>query len=189
MISRNDRPLGSCLLHELLPSRSVISANLVLTPSRVRVCDVRRDVAAPGLPAALTGAEQSERWDVLIADDDDRFLELARSLVANEGRFEVVGQARDGAEAVDLAFELHPDIVLMDVVMPIVDGVEATQTILALHPHTTVIVISGIEESELGLAARVAGAVDYVQKGRVDEDLIDAMLAAIASGDGVAAAD
>jgi two-component system, NarL family, response regulator LiaR len=153
---------------------------MVLTPSHVRVCEVLRDLLPLGLRAELTGAEQSEPWDVLIADDDDGFLELASTLVANDGRFEVIGHARDGSEAVDLAFELHPDIVLMDVVMPIVDGVEATQTILALHPHTTVIAISGIEESELALAARIAGAVDYVQKARADEELIDAMLAAIA---------
>jgi DNA-binding NarL/FixJ family response regulator len=115
---------------------------------------------------------------VLIADDDESFAGMLQAFLEADGRFDVVGHARDGTEAVALTFELRPEIVLMDVVMPVVDGVEATRTILALHPETTVIAVSGVDDAQLALDARIAGAAEYVQKGRVDEDLIDAMLAA-----------
>jgi DNA-binding NarL/FixJ family response regulator len=123
--------------------------------------------------------ESDDRIRVLIVDDDDAFAHLLSVLVLRDGRFEVVAQAGDGAEAVELAVEHNPQIVLMDVVMPVVDGVEATRTILALRPEASVIAVSGVDDAELALAARLAGACEYVQKGRVDEDLIDAMVAAM----------
>src|SRR5437763_1335947 len=118
------------------------------------------------------------RIRVLIVDDDEAFAHLLSVLGRRDGRFEVVAQGRDGAEAVELTLEHDPKIVLMDVVMPVVDGVEATRTILALRPGTSVIAVSGVDDAQLALAARFAGACEYVQKGRVDEDLIDAMVAA-----------
>jgi YesN/AraC family two-component response regulator len=122
--------------------------------------------------------DSDRRIRVLIVDDDEAFAHLLCVLVLRDGRFEVVAQAADGAEAVELAVEHGPQIVLMDVVMPVVDGVEATRTILALRPDTSVIAVSGVDDAEFALAARLAGACEYVQKGRVDEDLIDAMVAA-----------
>jgi DNA-binding NarL/FixJ family response regulator len=115
---------------------------------------------------------------VVIADDDQGFAALLATLVTTDGRFDVVGQARDGSEAVALTFERAPEIVLMDVVMPVVDGVEATRTILALRPETKVIAVSGADDAQLALDARLAGAVEFVQKGRVADDLLDAMVAA-----------
>jgi DNA-binding NarL/FixJ family response regulator len=119
---------------------------------------------------------------VVIADDDHGFATLLTALVGGDGRFDVVGHARDGSEAVALTFERKPEIVLMDVVMPVVDGVEATRTILALRPSTKVIAVSGVDDAQLALDARMAGAVEYVQKGRVADDLLDAMVAAVPAG-------
>lgn len=133
------------------------------------------------------GAGRAGRIPVVIADDDQGFATLLSTLVATDGRFDVVGHARDGSEAVALAFERGPEIVLMDVVMPVVDGVEATRTILALRPETKVIAVSGVDDAQLALDARLAGAVEYVQKGRVADDLLDAMAAAAPAAPGDAA--
>jgi DNA-binding NarL/FixJ family response regulator len=141
------------------------------------------DLDQNGAPPARIG--------VVIADDDHAFATLLTTLVGSDGRFDVLGTARDGSEAVALTFERKPEIVLMDVVMPVVDGVEATRTILALRPSTKVIAVSGVDDAQLALDARLAGAVEYVQKGRVADDLLDAMVAAApapaappAAGDG-----
>jgi DNA-binding NarL/FixJ family response regulator len=123
--------------------------------------------------------DAERRIRVLIVDDDDAFAHLLSVLVLRDGRFDVTGRARDGAEAVELALEQNPHIVLMDVVMPVVDGVEATRTVLALRPEIRVIAVSGVDDAQFALAARLAGAAEYVQKGRVDDDLIDAMLATL----------
>jgi len=123
-----------------------------------------------------------EKIGVVIADDDHGFATLLTALVRSDGRFDVLGHARDGSEAVALTFERKPEIVLMDVVMPVVDGVEATKTILALRPTTKVIAVSGVDDAQLALDARMAGAVEYVQKGRVADDLLDAMVAAVPAG-------
>jgi DNA-binding NarL/FixJ family response regulator len=117
-------------------------------------------------------------WRILLVEDDDRFTELLTALLTTDDRFQLVGRARDGAEGVALVQRLRPDVILMDIEMPVMDGVEATRRILACRPSARVVAVSGSDYSERALEARLAGACDYVRKGRLEEDLIAAIEAA-----------
>jgi len=95
-----------------------------------------------------------------VVEDDDPFAEALRELLEADGRLEVAGRARDGSEGVELAEALRPDVVLMDIVLPVMDGIEATREI-------PVVGITGSEYEERALEVRDAGAVDFVGKGRL----------------------
>ena len=77
----------------------------------------------------------------------------------------------DGQEAIDLTDELEPDVVLMDISMPVMDGFEATRRIVAAHPETRVIMLTGSNAQEDRAQARDAGAVGYVVKDRALDEL------------------
>ena len=79
---------------------------------------------------------------VLIADDHVLFAEAVAALLESDGRIDVIGIASNGAEAVDFARKLEPDLVLMDIRMPLMTGIEATDRILAWLPQTKVIVLT-----------------------------------------------
>ena len=97
-----------------------------------------------------------------------------------DGRFALAGRARNGREAVELARRLELDAIVMDIEMPVLDGVEATLQLQAEQPEVPVVAISGTDYEERVLEIREAGAVDYVRKSRVDEDLVDALIAILA---------
>ena len=122
---------------------------------------------------------------VLLVDDDPTFLEALRAMFAFDERVEIVGEARDGADAVRLADELGPDVVAMDIVMPGVDGIEATKAIRTSRPDTRVVLVSGSifqERAEQGSeVAREAGASGYVPKARAVVELADTVVAAAGS--------
>jgi len=81
-----------------------------------------------------------------------------------DGRLEVAGRARDGREAIELAEALRPDVVLMDIVLPVMDGVEATREIRRRQPTIAVVGITGSEYEERALEVQDAGAIDFVRK-------------------------
>jgi CheY-like chemotaxis protein len=118
------------------------------------------------------------RWRVLVVEDDDSFAKALRELLEADGRLEVAGRARDGREGVELAEALRPDVVLMDIVLPVMDGVEATREIRRRQPTIPVVGITGWEYEERALEVRDAGAVDFVAKGRLDPDLVEIVLTA-----------
>jgi DNA-binding NarL/FixJ family response regulator len=118
-----------------------------------------------------------EIYRILLAEDDEDFSAALEAVLAADGRFSVAGRARDGREAVELAASLDVDAVVMDIEMPEVDGVEATRLLQIERPGMPVIAISGHDYEERVLEIRDAGAVDYVRKSRVDEDLVDALAA------------
>ena len=122
-----------------------------------------------------------ERYRVIVAEDDEAFLQLIAGVLADDGRFEVVGLARDGRAAVELAESLLADVVVMDIEMPVVDGVEATRRIQEAAPEVQVVAISGTEYEERVLEIREAGAVDYVRKSRIDDDLVSVLEALVLS--------
>jgi DNA-binding NarL/FixJ family response regulator len=126
---------------------------------------------------------RTERWRVLVVEDDDLFVERLRVLLASDRRFEVVGRARNGREAVGLTLALAPDLVLMDIEMPVMDGVEATWRIRASTPRVGIIAVSGTDYQERALEVREAGATDYVRKSRLDEDLLNSCAAALEGDD------
>jgi DNA-binding NarL/FixJ family response regulator len=114
---------------------------------------------------------------VLIVEDDDSFAEILRVLLESDGSFTILGRARDGAEAIELARRLRPDVVTMDIDMPGTDGVEATAAICAAHPSQRIVVVSGSLYRDRITAARAAGAAGFVTKARAVEELADVLLA------------
>jgi DNA-binding NarL/FixJ family response regulator len=113
---------------------------------------------------------------VLVVEDDDGFATTLEELLGADRRITICGRARNGREGVDLAGKLAPDIVLMDVVLPVMDGVEATRAIGRRHPDLPVVALTGLEYEERALEVREAGAVDFLRKGRLDVDLADAVV-------------
>ena len=115
---------------------------------------------------------------VLVVEDDDSFAEMLRTVLEADGRLEVAGRARDGREGVKLAEALRPDVILMDIVLPVMDGVEATREIRRRRPTIPVVGITGSEYAERALELREVGAVDFVGKSRLAPDLIEIVVAA-----------
>jgi DNA-binding NarL/FixJ family response regulator len=113
---------------------------------------------------------------VLIADDHRLFAEALETILAGEARILVVGRAGDGREAVELARELRPDIVLMDVGMPLLDGLAAARAIRADRADARILMLTGSNAREDVDQAREAGAAGYVTKDRVAAELIAAIL-------------
>jgi len=114
---------------------------------------------------------------ILVAEDDEAFLAALADALDADPRFEVVGQARNGREAVELAGRLRPDAVVLDIEMPEMDGVEATRALVETDPQVPIVAISGHDYEERVLEIRAAGARDYVRKARVDDDLPGALAA------------
>jgi DNA-binding NarL/FixJ family response regulator len=116
------------------------------------------------------------RVRVLIADDQRLFAEALEAILTTDGRIAVVGRALNGEEAVALAREGRPDVVLMDIAMPVLDGIAATEAIHAHAPEMRVIVLTGSDAPDDVTRARAAGANAYVTKDQVAEDLVRAIL-------------
>ena len=113
---------------------------------------------------------------VLIADDHQLFAESLGLTLNIDDRLELVGTARNGKEAIRLAQELRPDIVLMDLDMPVMDGIEATREVRRSLPNCDVVVLTASLAVEDAHRARSAGAAAYLTKGCFMRDLIDALL-------------
>jgi CheY-like chemotaxis protein len=122
-----------------------------------------------------------DAYRILVAEDDDDFRTALETVLEADGRFAVAGRARNGREAVEIAGRLQIDAIVMDIEMPEVDGVEATRQLQEQLPEVPVVAISGTDYEERVLEIRDAGAVDYVRKSRVDEDLGAALAAVIAT--------
>jgi DNA-binding NarL/FixJ family response regulator len=101
---------------------------------------------------------------VMIVDDQPPFRAVARTVVGLTSGFEVVGEAITGEDAVELAADLAPDLVLMDINLPGINGIEATRRIVDAAPGTTVLLLSTYRSEDLPGDARTCGAVGYVHK-------------------------
>jgi DNA-binding NarL/FixJ family response regulator len=120
----------------------------------------------------------NDRIRVLIADDHRLFAEALEAILAGESSIEVVGRARNGAEAIELTLELEPDVVLMDISMPVMDGVEATRRIRELRADACVLMLTGSSAAADIDRSRDAGAAGYVTKDRIASELVEAILEA-----------
>ena len=109
---------------------------------------------------------------VLIVDDHALFRRGLQMVLEGEADIDVVGEASDGSEAVKKAEDATPDVVLMDVRMPVLDGIEAARLIKSARPEIRVVLISAYEENEISTAALCAGADDLLLKGIAGNDLV-----------------
>ena len=116
---------------------------------------------------------ESRRIRVLLVDDHSIMREGLQSMLAGSEELEVVGQARDGDEAVRAAAELSPDVVVMDVMMPNKDGVEACREIMDAAPDVRVIMLTASTEEDAVIEAVAAGATGYLQKVSGMDRLLD----------------
>jgi NarL family two-component system response regulator LiaR len=114
---------------------------------------------------------------VLVADDHLVFREGLRQACEIEESLEVVGEAENGQEAVELARRLRPDVILMDIELPILDGVQATRLITGDNSEARVIVLTVYQEDKYVIEAIKAGAWGYLLKGVDEETLIEAVRA------------
>ena len=124
----------------------------------------------------------------LLLADDHRMLRDSLRRSMEENGFDVVGEAGDGADAVQLAQELRPDVVLMDVSMPNLDGVEATRQITRLVPEAQVVMLTMHADGEVMARAIQAGAIGYLVKDCAITDVVSAVRLA-ASGESVLSPD
>jgi len=121
-------------------------------------------------------ANVPDRIRVLIADDHRLFGQALEAILATDDRLEVVGHAGDGSEAVQLALSVKPEVILMDISMPIMDGFQATKQIRKQRPHARILMLTGSNSRVDVDRAREAGAAGYVTKNRIAAELIDAIL-------------
>ena len=123
---------------------------------------------------------------VLIVDDDNLMRAGLRAVLSSDETIDVVGEAADGAQAVEQTLALTPDVVLMDVRMPAVDGIEATRRIVAVRPAARILILTTFEDDDYVLNALRAGAAGFLLK-RIQPEHLIAGIHTIAGGDGLLA--
>jgi DNA-binding NarL/FixJ family response regulator len=115
---------------------------------------------------------------VLVVDDDELVRAGMSLLLGSAGDLRVVGEAADGEQAVALARRLHPQVILMDLFMPVLDGIQAIQRLVDDHSTARVVVFTSSREKSRLAEALAAGAVGYLVKNCNPQDLVDAVRAA-----------
>jgi DNA-binding NarL/FixJ family response regulator len=118
---------------------------------------------------------------ILVVDDHALFREGLISLISAAPQMQVVGEAGTGVDAVGLASEQHPNVILMDIMMPELNGIQATRQILEQQPDTGIIMLTMLEDDDSLFAAMCAGARGYILKG-ADKDEVMTTVHAVADG-------
>ncbi|MFW5943304.1 MAG: response regulator [Chloroflexota bacterium] len=121
---------------------------------------------------------------ILIADDHPLYRDGLRALIDAAPDLQLLGEAASGSEAVALATDLQPDVILMDVKMPDGDGIEATRTILHTSPHIAILILTMLEDDNSVFAAMRAGARGYLLKGASHDEMLRA-IRAVAGGQAI----
>jgi two-component system response regulator NreC len=123
----------------------------------------------------MTNTANSHRIRILMVDDHAILREGLRALLSYYDDVEVIGEAQDGAEALERVKELQPDVVLMDIAMPGMNGLEATRLIHAQYPQIRVLVLTQHEDPQYVMPLLQAGASGFVTKRALGNDLINAL--------------
>jgi CheY-like chemotaxis protein/anti-sigma regulatory factor (Ser/Thr protein kinase) len=126
----------------------------------------------------------SDRYRVLLVDDTVALRRLVRGLLEDSGRFEIIGEAGTGVEAVELAGALQPDLAVLDLAMPVMDGLEALPEIRRCAPQCVVVVLSGFDGARMASIAVERGAGAYLAKGVPPRRLIAELLAVVEPANG-----
>ncbi len=127
----------------------------------------------------MGGCLEEARARVLLADDFEMFRRFVASTLRNRRGFEVVGEARDGLEAIELASKLQPDLILLDVALPKLNGFEAARQILRVSPGSKILFLSAEHSREVSQEALSMGASGYVVKWQAAHDLMPAVEAVL----------
>jgi len=122
---------------------------------------------------------QSGKTEIVLADDHPLLRKALKDLLGKEKDFEIAGEAGDGREAVRLATEISPNIVIMDISMPNMDGLEATQQIKATCPDVAVLVLTVHTDDECILEILQAGAAGYLIKSAFGDEVVQAVRAVV----------
>jgi two-component system nitrate/nitrite response regulator NarL len=133
--------------------------------------------------AVAAVSQARARVRILIADDHPTIRKMVRWTLEENARFEVCGEAFDGAKAIEAADRLKPDVVVMNVTMPVLNGIEAARIIRARVPESAIVILSTHADERLIEEAKRIGARAFVAKTRAGEALIKAIEAAIEGGD------
>lgn len=112
------------------------------------------------------------KFKVLVVDDAMFMRNMLKEILNNSGRYEVVGEASNGQEAIELYGQIKPDIVTMDIVMPVMDGIEATREILKIDPMAKIVMCSALGQEPLVIESIAAGAKDFIVKPFSPEKVI-----------------
>jgi len=126
----------------------------------------------------------SEKIRILIADDHPLYRDGMHGLLDSVPDTEVVGEASTGEEAINLAENLQPDVILMDIKMPGINGLQAMRDILNTSPHIRILIVSMLEDDDSVFAAMRAGARGYVPKGANQAEMLRA-IRAVANGEAI----
>lgn len=118
-----------------------------------------------------------EKIRILLADDHTILRDGIRSLLEEEADMQVIGEAEDGRTAVNMACQLEPDVILMDIGMPLLNGLEATRQIKRDCKHTNVLILTMHENEEYIRQVLASGAMGYILKDTAARDLLDAIRA------------
>ena len=116
---------------------------------------------------------------VLIVDDTAMVRMVVRRVLQSDRRFEVIGEAENGREAIDQTESLRPDLVLLDLAMPEMDGLEALPHIRVVAPTASVIVLSSFRPDQMAETAMRSGALTYIEKNRLAVELVPRILAVV----------
>jgi DNA-binding NarL/FixJ family response regulator len=135
-----------------------------------------------GAPDGLVTLSTVAAIRVLVCDDVEAYRALMRYMLQEDPGIEVVGEAADGVAAVERAGQLQPDVVLLDLTMPLLDGIEAIPELLARAPGARVVALSGWGADRMARAALAKGAVAYLEKTDDVQAIRDAVRAAAAAG-------
>ena len=147
---------------------------MLLRPLHIRIVK-RQD--PPGSRRVRASRQKPVR--VLVADDHRLFAEALQAILDADDRLEVVGVAKDGAEAVALAERLRPDVVLLDISMPVLDGFGAAEQIAALADPPAILMLTGSSATQDVDRARRLGASGYVTKDTIAATLVESILRAV----------
>ena len=119
---------------------------------------------------------------VMVVDDHEFVRTMMCELVDGTDDMQVVGEAPDGAQALPVAQQTRPDVVLMDLSMPVMNGIDATREVTTLIPETRVIVLTTSTKGQDVHDAAAAGAVGFLSKGADPDDVLDAIRAVVTQG-------
>ena len=122
---------------------------------------------------------------VVLADDTKEYRDLLRIILEQDGRFQIVGQAANGEEAVELTRAERPDAIVLDLAMPVMDGLQAIPLLLECSPETVIVVLSGFARGQLDGEALARGASAYIEKGEAFTRIAETLLQAAAVGEPV----